>query len=92
MILRYGQEPDELFFVESTSEIGVSVLAWSDIQEYIGDFYQKIVYRHLKWARPDKSIDILEQFLEETKDAKYKFSLQYLKNRKRNRMTSDLNF
>ena len=47
----------------------------------IGNFYSKIVLRHLEWDRPDSSLDILEQFLEEAQQCHYKFRLKMLKKR-----------
>lgn len=81
MVIRYGSEPDEVFLVESESANGVSIKRWSDYPDEPGTFYTKVVLRHLEWERPDESIDILEQFIEETQGAEYKFSLQYLQHR-----------
>ena len=81
MVIRYGSEPDEVFLVESESANGVSIKRWSDYPDEPGNFYTKVVLRHLEWERPDESIDILEQFIEETQGAEYKFSLQYLQHR-----------
>ena len=79
MVLRYGSEPNEVFIVEASSD-GVSIKRWSEINYALGSFYTKVVYRRLKWDRSAESIERLEQFLTETEDANYKFSLQYLTN------------
>ena len=47
----------------------------------IGDFYKKIVIRHLEWDRPDSALDMLERFVDEVQGAKYSFRLGMLKHR-----------
>lgn len=60
MVLKFGSEPDDVFFVEATSNQGVSLKRFSAMKFTIGSFYKKIVLRHLDWERPDSSLDILE--------------------------------
>lgn len=43
----------------------MSLKRYSGMKFTIGTFYRKIVLRHLNWDRPDRSLDILEQFIEE---------------------------
>lgn len=81
MVLKFGSEPDEVFFVEATSNMGVALKRYSGMKHTIGDFYKKIVIRHLDWERPDSSLDVLEQFIDEVNGLKYKFSLNQLKRR-----------
>jgi len=75
MILKFGSEPEDVFFMEATSNQGVSLKRYSGMKHVIGSFYKKIVLRHLEWERPDYSLDVLERFLEEVQGAKYNFSL-----------------
>ena len=75
MCLRYDDEPDDVFLVDATNE-GVSVKAWSDISHALGNFYSKVAYRRLKWEPTPESLEVLEQFLQETENAQYKFSLE----------------
>ena len=70
MVLRYGSEPNEVFFVEAAND-GVTIKRWSEINWALGTFYTKVVHRRLKWDRPEESINELEKFLTETEDAKY---------------------
>ena len=65
MILKFGSEPDDVFFIEATSNKGVSLKRYSGMKHAIGGFYSKIVLRHLDWDRPDSSLDVLERFLQE---------------------------
>ena len=59
MCLRYDDEPDDVFLVEATSD-GVAVKAWSDISYAVGEFYQKVAYRRLKWDATPESLGVLE--------------------------------
>lgn len=78
MVLKFGSEPDEVFFVEATSNQGVALKRYSGMKNAIGDFYKKIVLRHLDWTRPDASLDVLEQFIDEVNGRNYNFSLKQL--------------
>ena len=65
MVLKFGTEPDDVFFIEATGNQGVSIKRYSGMKHTIGSFYKKIVLRHLEWDRPDTALDTLEQFIEE---------------------------
>ena len=65
MILKFGSEPENVFFIEATTNHGVSIKRYNGIKHAIGSFYTKVVLRHLEWERPDVSLDQLERFLEE---------------------------
>ena len=65
MILKFGSEPNDVFFIEATSNQGVAIKRYSGMKHVIGSFYKKIVLRHLDWERPDSSLDLLEQFISE---------------------------
>ena len=60
MVLKFGSDPDEIFFIEATSNQGVALKRFSSMKYTIGSFYKKIVLRHLEWDRPDSSLDVLE--------------------------------
>ena len=51
------------------------------MKKSLGTFYSKIALRHLDWERPDASLDLLEQFINETQGSKYQFKLGQLKKR-----------
>ena len=40
--------------------MGVSIKRYSGMKHTIGNFYSKIVLRHLEWERPDSALDVLE--------------------------------
>ena len=74
--MKFGSEPDEIFFIEATGNQGVSLKRFSGIKYTIGTFYKKIVLRHLDWDRPDESLDVLEKFVNEVQGSQYSFSLR----------------
>ena len=65
MVLKFSSEPNDVFFMEATGNQGVTLKRYSAMKHCIGGFYKKIVLRHLDWERPDESLELLEQFLEE---------------------------
>ena len=81
MVLKFGSEPQDVFFIEATSNHHVSIKRYSGMKHTIGNFYKKIVLRHLEWQRPDSSLDILEQFMDEVKNSRYNFTLNKLRKR-----------
>ena len=88
MVLKFGSEPNEVFFLEATGNAGVTLKRFSGMRHVIGSFYKKVVLRHLDWERPDEALDTLEQFLGEVQGNQYKFSLRKL--RKRNTINMDM--
>ena len=79
MILKFGSEPDDVFYIEATSNNGVSLKRYSGMKHTMGTFYKKIVLRHLDWERSDSALDILEQFIEQAQGREYGFSLDQLR-------------
>ena len=65
MVLKFGAEPQEVFFMEATGNIGVGLKRFSGMKQALGSFYKKIVIRHLEWERPDGALEKLEQFVNE---------------------------
>ena len=78
MVLKFGSERKEVFFLEATSNHGVALKRWSNINHALGNFYSKIVIRHLVWDRPDSALELLEQFINETEGSKYQFKPGHL--------------
>ena len=73
MILRFdvpGEKSNDIYLVEATSA-GVHVKKWSTIRPAIGQFYKKIVARHLNFERTEAQLTKLEQFLKEVNGHKY---------------------
>lgn len=63
LVLKFGSEPEDVFFLEATSNQGVTLKRFSGMKFTIGSFYTKIVLRHLDWERPDAALDVLEEFI-----------------------------
>ena len=78
MVLKFETDPDEVYFVEATSNKGVSIARWSMIRRFVGDFYEQIVLRHLEAERTDTMIDKLEVFLKEAVGNRYGISTSKL--------------
>ena len=62
MVLRFdsgkkkkGQQ--EVYLIEATAKLGVKVKKWSDLRDYLGDFFERVVLRHLEFHRDEKSFD-----------------------------------
>ncbi|CDW89888.1 ph domain containing protein [Stylonychia lemnae] len=78
MVLKFETDPDEVYFVESTSNRGVSISRWTMIRKFVGDFYEQVILRHLEVERSDALIDKLEIFLKEAVGNKYGISTSKL--------------
>ena len=68
MILRYNSKPDEVSFLEVTSDQHVLIASWSQIKSLIGTNFQKVALRHLIWDRPDSGSVTIEKFIEGTEN------------------------
>ena len=40
MVLKFESDPNEIYFVEATSNRGVSISKWSGIRKFVGEFYE----------------------------------------------------
>ena len=78
MVLKFESDPDEIYFVDSTSNRGVSISRWSAIRKYLGEFYEQIVFRHLQVSRNEEFIARLEVFLKESVGNRYGMSTSKL--------------
>ena len=73
MVLKFESEKDEVFLVEATGNMGVSLNRWLFLRDHVGrgKFYEKVVFRHIDFDRGDKMVDNLEKFLSEAVGLKY---------------------
>lgn len=75
MILRFDipgeRGVNDVYLIESTGRLGVSLKKWSNLRPHLGTFYNKIAIRHLEYDRDQPSIDRLTHFLQEVNGAKY---------------------
>lgn len=76
MVLKFEEHPNEIFFLEATSNNGVSLRRWSSIKPHLGTFYMRVVLRHIDWDRTDQSLDNLEVFMKEVVGNSYSFSMK----------------
>ena len=73
MVLKFETDPDEVYLVEATGNLGVSLNKWSFLREHVGEgnFYKKMILRHVEFDRGDSMVDALEKFLGEAVGKKY---------------------
>ena len=73
MILKFESSPEEVFLVEATGNLGVSLNRWQNLRPHVGAsrFYEKLVFRHIEFDRGDKMVNNLEKFLSEAVGLKY---------------------
>jgi hypothetical protein len=43
--------------IEATAKLGVRVKKWSNLRDYLGDFFERVVLRHLEFHRDEKSFE-----------------------------------
>lgn len=84
MVLKFSNEPNEIFMVEATGNMGVSLNRWDILREHIGKgkFYEKIIHRHITFDRGDEFIEKLEKFLGEAVGLKYALNANKLARQK----------
>ena len=73
MVLKFESDPTEIYLVEATGNMGVSLNKWSLLKEHVGPgkFYKKLIYRHVNFDRGDKMVENLEKFLSEAVGQSY---------------------
>lgn len=67
MVLKFETEEDEIYFVDATSNNGVSLYKWSSLRKNVGPgkFYERIIFRHVEFDRNSEMVNNLECFLKE---------------------------
>jgi len=90
MVLKFESAPDEVFLVEATGNMGVSLNRWIYLRPHIGHgkFYEKLIYRHIKFDRGDMMVNNLEKFLSEAVGLKYGIGGNKLMKKKTIKMSS----
>ena len=71
MVIKYQDEPTEVYFIEAIGTYGIVFKRFSGMTEELGKFYKKVVLRHLNWKRTDVSLRMLEKFVDEVHGANY---------------------
>ena len=67
MVLKFETAPLDIYLVEATGNLGVSLNKWEYLKNHVGSgkFYSKLIHRHVEFDRGDKMYDNLEIFLKE---------------------------
>ena len=65
MVIRYEGEDnvDKIYYLEATSDEGVVMKSFDNVKDHIGDFFEKIVWRRLNYARTHESIAKINKFV-----------------------------
>ena len=60
MVIRYSDEPDEVYFIEAVGVHGIMIKQFSGMKDEIGRFYKTMALRHLEFKRTDEELEKLE--------------------------------
>ena len=80
MLLKFETDPDEVYLVEATGNMGVALNRWAFLRDHVGKgkFYDKVVFRHVNFDRGDTMVDNLEKFLSQAVGHKYGINVDKL--------------
>lgn len=77
MVLRFDsnchKKKNEVYIIEATGGCGVAIKRWSNLRLSYGEFYERLVLRHLEMERTPKQLKLLSQFIKEAIGQAYKF-------------------
>jgi hypothetical protein len=65
MCVKFATDPDEIYVLEATHSAGVHFVKFSAMAPYLGEYYDKLCVRHLKFERSDEQINTLRKFVRE---------------------------
>ena len=73
MVLKFENDPNEVFYIESVGKVGVTINRWSLLRKHIGKnkFYRKCTFRHISAERDDDMMDKVDQLVKEIVGHKY---------------------
>ena len=73
MVLKFENDPNEVYLIDATGNRGVCLNKWSFIRDFVGvdQFYRDVVFRHVEIERTNQMVDALEIFLKEAVGRKY---------------------
>ena len=65
MVMKFGGDPNEVYFIEAVGNSGVSLNRWSFTRKHVGPnkFYEFIVFRHIDFDRNNDKIKELSQYI-----------------------------
>jgi len=69
MCLRFdSKDPkrkNEVYILEATGNLGVAIKKWSHLRDAYGEFYERIVLRHIEMERTQNHLKMLAKMLKE---------------------------
>jgi hypothetical protein len=63
MIIKFDSEPDDVFILEATGNLGVHFKRFTNSVKHLGTFYKKLALRQLDFERTDSHLDKLDAFI-----------------------------
>ena len=76
MCIKFDSEPNEMFILEATGNLGVHFKRFSNTLKHLGKFYPKLALKHLEFEREDHHLEKLDKFIKEALGKKYSFNLK----------------
>merc|ERR1712146_853806 len=62
IVLRFGNEVQDLYVLESVGEDGVRLTSWLCARGYVGNFFNKVGFRKLNYELDDQALDDFDVF------------------------------
>jgi hypothetical protein len=79
MCIKFDSEPNELFILEATGNLGVHFKRFTNTVKHLGKFYTKLAHRQLEFERNDEHLQHLDGFIKEALGKKYACSFSGLR-------------
>jgi hypothetical protein len=76
-------QSQELYILEAVMPDGVRTIPFSAVMDDLGDWYDKVVLRHLEFERSDEQCELLDAFLDENVGKPYDFPVLRFAGRKK---------
>jgi len=75
MCVKFDSEPNEIFIIEATGNLGVHFKRFSSTIKHLGGFYSKLALRRFDFNRKDEHLIKLDGFIKEALGKKYAFKV-----------------
>lgn len=76
--LRFGNEVQDLYILESVGEDGVRLTSWLCARGYIGNFFNKVGFRKLNYELEDRALEDFDVFRKKSCGKKYALNFSKL--------------
>ena len=76
IILRFGENIDDLYVLESVGDEGVRMTSWTCARHYVGSYFDKIGYRKLNYELTLKQLNDFDTFRRNSTGKEYGLNLK----------------